>query len=32
LIRDPTTESVYLDFIQNEYGREMREFPEEIGD
>ena len=30
LVRDPTTESVYLDFIDNEYAREMRQFPEEI--
>jgi hypothetical protein len=32
LIRDETTESVYLDFIGNEYARQLREFPEEIVD
>lgn len=32
MIRDPTTESVYLDFVQNEYARELREFPEEVVD
>lgn len=32
LLRDPTTESVYLDIIQNEYGKVLREFPEEVVD
>lgn len=32
LQRDPSTESVYIDIIQNEYIREMRDFPEEIVD
>jgi hypothetical protein len=30
--RDASTESVYLDYLQFEYAREIREFPEEIGD
>jgi len=30
--RDPSTESVYLDIIHNEYAKELREFPEEIVD
>lgn len=32
LVRDPTTESVYLDFVDNEYARELRQFPEEVLD
>lgn len=32
LLREPTTESVYMDFIENEYAREARQFPEEILD
>ena len=32
LQRDPSTESVYIDFIENEYAREMRDIPEEVLD
>jgi hypothetical protein len=32
IVRDQTTESVYHDFLENEYAREVREFPEEILD
>ena len=32
MLRDPTTESVYLDMIQYGYAKEMRDFPEEIID
>jgi hypothetical protein len=30
--RDRSSESVYIDFIQNEYARELRQNPEELGD
>ena len=32
LQRDPSTESVYIDFIENEYARELRDMPEEVLD
>lgn len=32
IIRDPSTESLYLDYVENEYAEQLRAFPEEILD